>query len=182
MLSLKPIMIKGLPGNETPYVLLVGVWSCISYQIDGRDNSRCGSLHKMGEPLCVLLPATTQLLLPLFRSGFEISATAMVSLLPKYNESAEAGATGIIPGLSKTVPLGIMGASESGICGYIFFNSSGVNMDLALVFARSFSVPDDSIFAIIFNKRAVRRLVHFSGLKFNSLYSSGNSLSFNEAM
>ena len=117
MLSLKPIIINGLPGKETPYTLLVGVCNCISYHIDGNDNSRCGSLQSIGAPLCVLLPATTQLLLPLLISGFEISCAAIISFVPKYNESADAGCTGTIAGIGNTVPFGTIGSNESGTCG-----------------------------------------------------------------
>ena len=172
-------MTKGLPGNDTPYVLVVGVRNCISYQIEGKESSRCGSLHKIGDPLCVLLPATTQLLLPLLISGFEISFAAIVPLLLKYKESALAGFIGRIPGFSKAVPFGTIGTNESGTCGYIIFNSSGIKTDFAFVFAKSLSVPDESIFAIIFNNMAERKLLHFSGLILSSLYSTGMLLSFN---
>ena len=53
-------------------------------------------------------------------------------------------------------------------------------MDFAFVFARSFSVPEDNIFAIIFNNKAVRSGVHFSGCIFSNLYSSGSEDSFKE--
>src|SRR5262245_46963248 len=117
MLSLKPIITKGLPGSETPYALLFGVTSCISYHIEGRERSRWGSLQRIGAPVCVLLPATTQLLLPLFGSGWVCSRAAILSFFPKYSESADAGLTGTIPGLSNAVPFGIMGNKESGTCG-----------------------------------------------------------------
>src|SRR5204862_2572228 len=99
----------GVPGKLTPYTFMDGVVICISYQIDGNDNSRCGSLQRMGAPLFVFLPLTTQLLLPLLGSCLLYSFTAIVSLLPKYSESAVAGFIGTIPAESKTVPLGMMG-------------------------------------------------------------------------
>ena len=46
MLSLKPMITFGLPGNVAPYTFTFGLFSCISYQMEGNVNSRCGSLHK----------------------------------------------------------------------------------------------------------------------------------------
>src|SRR5690348_9300052 len=41
----------------------------MAYQIEGKVKLRCGSPHKIGEPVAVLLPATAQLLLPIVGSG-----------------------------------------------------------------------------------------------------------------
>src|SRR5215217_7976736 len=112
---------------------MVGVLNWISYQIDGSDKVKCGSLHKMGAPLFVLLPFTAQLLLPLFLSGLLTSLTVNVVSLPKYNESAVGGFTGIIPGRSKTVSLGIIGADESETSGYNNCISLKLNTDFWFV-------------------------------------------------
>ena len=129
-------------------------------------------ITKMGTPLCVLLPATTQLLLPLFISGFDISFTDRL-FITKIKESAVGGVIGIIPGVSNTVPFGTIGLMNR-VPADTSFLILLVKTDLALVYARSFSVPDDNILAIIFNNKAVLRFVHFSGLKFSNLYSRGD--------
>src|SRR5688572_9529744 len=69
MESLKPIIIPGAPGRETPIAFTPGAFNCTAYQIDGRLNVKCGSPLNMGEPVEVLLPATAQLLLPVVGSG-----------------------------------------------------------------------------------------------------------------
>jgi len=43
--------------------------------MEGRFKPRCGSLHKMGEPLFVFCPLTAQLLLPLSGLGFCVLMT-----------------------------------------------------------------------------------------------------------
>src|SRR5215831_10772954 len=92
MLSLNPMMMFGEPGKLTPYTLKSGVLNCISYQREGRLSPRCGSLHMIGLPLFVFVPATAQLLLPLSLSGFTETGVVISSCLKvKYNESALAG-------------------------------------------------------------------------------------------
>src|SRR3979411_3306305 len=96
---------------------MLGVLICISYQMEGRDRPRWGSLHNIGAPLLVLLPLIAQLLLPFEGLGLLTSFAVTVVSFPKYNESAVAGFTGMIPGTSNAVPLGIMGIEESDTCG-----------------------------------------------------------------
>ncbi len=124
MLSLKPMITFGEPGKVTPYTFTVGELSCISYQMDGKLNSRCGSLHRIGAPLLVFVPFTAQLLLPLFGLGFSVSTMLNESFFPKYKESALAGFMGIIPGGSNTVPFGTIGTNESCTSGYRYLKSS----------------------------------------------------------
>src|SRR5689334_24797317 len=117
MLSLNPMTTFGLPGKVAPYTFTLGLLSCISYQIEGNVSSKCGSLQSIGTPLFVFIPATAQLLLPLFGSCFIISATRdIVSFSPKQSESAVAGFTGTMPRASNAVPAGTIGVRESGTC------------------------------------------------------------------
>src|SRR6478736_5881046 len=103
---------------------MVGVCNCISYQMEGKDNSRCGSLQSIGAPLAVFVPLTAQLLLPLFGLGLNSSFTCTVVSFSKYKESAVTGFTVIIPGAAKAVPFGTMGSKESGTWGNSCFISS----------------------------------------------------------
>src|SRR4051794_10209462 len=107
---------EGAPGKLTPYALYSGVEICISNHSEGRLRPKCGSLQSIGLPLAVLLPATVQLLLPLFLSGLiGFAGNAILSLKLKYNESASAGGCGSTEGCANAVPLGIIGSNESGL-------------------------------------------------------------------
>src|SRR5436190_1198621 len=108
---------------------MVGVLICISYQIEGSDNPKCGSLHNIGAPLLVFLPLKAQLLLPFAGLGLLISLAFTIVSLPKYNESAVAGFTGTIPGTLNAVPFGMMGIDESDNCGYNIFICSSPSTD-----------------------------------------------------
>src|SRR5690349_6930744 len=65
MESLKPMMMPGAPGSDTPMELIPGACSWMAYHKEGSVKLRWGSPHRMGEPVAVLLPLTAQLLLPL---------------------------------------------------------------------------------------------------------------------
>src|SRR5699024_7071636 len=67
--SLWPRIIPGTPAKMTPPTFMSSASKCISYQIDGVANPRCGSSAKSGFPDAVFSPLTTQLLLPLKAGG-----------------------------------------------------------------------------------------------------------------
>src|SRR5665213_1502185 len=71
--SLNPLITQGAPGSVAPYTFMVGDTRCISYQIEGRFSSRCGSLQSRGLPDLVLLPDTAQLFDPFSSLGFSIT-------------------------------------------------------------------------------------------------------------
>src|SRR5258707_11075293 len=64
MYWLCPITIPGAPGKLAPITSISPATRWHSYQIDGADCSRCGSLQRMGKPVVVIVPSATQLLLP----------------------------------------------------------------------------------------------------------------------
>src|SRR5260370_37318010 len=64
MYWLCPITIPGAPGKLAPITSISPATRWHSYQTDGAACSRCGSLQRMGEPVVVIAPSATQLLLP----------------------------------------------------------------------------------------------------------------------
>ena len=124
---------------------------------------RCGSLHKIGEPLFVLIPLTAQLLLPLFMSGLMLIIGSIESPAVKYNESAPAGGITDEDGGEKTVPLGKIGSTLSWNTGYNFSISVEEKTFFALVISKSLSPLPASSQAMYFINKAVLKLVHGSG-------------------
>src|SRR5579884_3340894 len=63
MCRLWPMTTPGVPGKLAPTTSMPGALRWHSYQIEGAACPRCGSLQRMGEPVTVMVPSTTQLLL-----------------------------------------------------------------------------------------------------------------------
>jgi len=62
--GVRPISTAGTPASVTPIACKPGAVRATGYQRAGSPRSRCGSLHRMGFPVAVRSPPSTQLLLP----------------------------------------------------------------------------------------------------------------------
>src|SRR5688572_18132464 len=129
---------------------MFGETKCISYQIEGSDKRKCGSLHKIGLPLFVLLPLTAQLLEPVISSGLGIMVEFVSNFGFKDTSFGSVSDFGLV--VSYLVPIGIIGSSSATKSGYSFRNASFPYFATKFEFSISYS-KTESIFAIFFRSK-----------------------------
>ena len=126
--------------------------------MEGIVKPRCGSLHKMGEPLAVFLPLTAQLLLPIFLGCFStgfIETTSIGSL---------AGSESRVTGLNFQPPsLSTIGSLTGSRSGKRRSRVSLPKVFSAFVNSISFS-PELSVFAMFIRNKPTFSSVQGSGL------------------
>src|SRR6266571_2008948 len=93
MYWLCPMTIPGVPGKLTPITSISPATRWHSYQIDGAAWPRCGSLQRIGIPVVVIVPSTTQLLLaPIIPNPLNCFSCSYCSSIPRFEFCGSFGA------------------------------------------------------------------------------------------